>query len=115
MIFIRIFKKSDMSIGKRLTEKEQGKIEALRKEGHSYRDIVEKINRSSTVVHNFIKLGTKYGLIGKIEGDYYSQKEDCFKQKCSTQVISKVNYISGTIRQFLQFLCLRILTDYKIL
>ena len=54
-----------MSTGVRLTKKEQGKIDALRKEGYSYRDIGKKIKRSHNVVANYLKQGQKYGLIGK--------------------------------------------------
>ena len=51
-----------MSSGRRLTQKEQGKIDALRAEGYSYRDIDKKIKRSCTVVHNYIKLVRNDGL-----------------------------------------------------
>ena len=51
-----------MSSGTRLSQREQGKIEVLRREGLSYRVIAKKIKRSSTVVHNCIKLGKNYGL-----------------------------------------------------
>lgn len=51
-----------MSSGRRLTEKEKGKIDALRAEGYNYRAIAKKINRSATVVFNYIKLGQNYGL-----------------------------------------------------
>lgn len=51
-----------MSSGRRLSEKEKGKIEALRAEGLTYREIAKKIKRSTTVVHNCIKLGKNYGL-----------------------------------------------------
>lgn len=51
-----------MSLGLRLTEKEQGKIDALKKEGYSNRDIAKKIKRSHSLVDNYIKLGDKYGL-----------------------------------------------------
>lgn len=54
-----------MSIGKRLTEREQGKIDALRAEGYAFRQIAQKIKRSSTVVYNYLKLGKKYGLKGR--------------------------------------------------
>ncbi len=53
-----------MSIGKRLTEKEQGKIEALRAEDLSNREIAKKIKRSPKVVNNYLKLKDKYGLKG---------------------------------------------------
>ena len=54
-----------MSKGIRLTEKEKGKIEALRAEGYTYREVAKKIKRSVDVVHNYVKLGEKYGLRGK--------------------------------------------------
>ena len=54
-----------MSIGIRLTEKEQGRIDALKSEGYSNRDIAKKIKRSHNVVNNYLKLGEKYGRVGK--------------------------------------------------
>jgi transposase len=51
-----------MSIGKRLTEKERGKIDALKAEGYSNREVANKIKRSPKVVNNYLKLGEKYGL-----------------------------------------------------
>ena len=45
-----------------MTQKEQDKIDSLGYEGYVYRDISQNINRSSTVVHNYIKLRTKFGL-----------------------------------------------------
>ena len=53
-----------MSIGKRLTKKEQGKIEALMSENFTVREIAAKIKRSATVVHNYLKLKKEYGLKG---------------------------------------------------
>jgi transposase len=54
-----------MSIGKRLTEKEQGKIDALKREGYSNREVAKKIKRSPKVVNNYLRLGDKYGLKGR--------------------------------------------------
>ena len=54
-----------MSIGKRLTEREQGKIDALKTEGYSNREVAKKIKRSLRVVNNYLKLGEKYGLKGR--------------------------------------------------
>jgi transposase len=54
-----------MSIGKRLTEREQGKIDALKAEGFSNREVAKKIKRSPKVVNNYLKLGEKYGLKGR--------------------------------------------------
>jgi IS30 family transposase len=54
-----------MSRGKRLSEKEKGKIEALRSERYSERQIATKIKSSKTVVHNYLKLKHKYGSKGK--------------------------------------------------
>jgi len=54
-----------MSIGTRLSQKEQGKIDALKSEGYSNREIAKKIKRSHKVVNNYLKLGNKYGLTGK--------------------------------------------------
>jgi transposase len=51
-----------MSRAKRLTAKEQGKIEALKKEGYSNRSIAKKIKRSPTVVDNYSRLKDNYGL-----------------------------------------------------
>jgi transposase len=48
-----------MSIGKRLQEREQGKIDALKAEGYSNREIAKKIKRSANVVNNYLKLGKK--------------------------------------------------------
>jgi transposase len=56
--------KNIMSIGKRLQEVEQGKIDALKAEGYSNREIAKKIKRSANVVNNYLKLGKKYGLKG---------------------------------------------------
>ena len=41
-----------MSSGRRLSQKEQDKIDALRAEGYTYRAIAIKIKRSATVVFN---------------------------------------------------------------
>ena len=54
-----------MSIGKRLTQKEQGKIDTLKSEGYSNREVAKKIKRSLNVVNNYLKLGDKYGLKGR--------------------------------------------------
>ena len=54
-----------MSIGKRLTEREQGKIDALKAENFSNREVEKKIKRSPKVVNNSLKLGKKYGLKGR--------------------------------------------------
>lgn len=54
-----------MSIGKRLTDREQGKIDALKGEGYSNREVAKKIKRSPKVVNNYLKLGDKYGLKGQ--------------------------------------------------
>lgn len=43
---IIILIKTAMSRGKRLTEKEKGKIDALLSEKHSHREIAKKIKRS---------------------------------------------------------------------
>jgi transposase len=63
--FTKITYTPAMSIGKRLSLKEQGKIDSLRQEGYSYREIAGKIKRSSTLVWNYVKKGEKYGLKGK--------------------------------------------------
>lgn len=62
---IIILIKTAMSRGKRLTEKEKGKIDALLSEKHSHREIAKKIKRSHKVVNNYVKLGEKYGLKGR--------------------------------------------------
>lgn len=50
-----------MPRGNHLTEKEQGKIDALLSENFSKRQIAKKIKRSDNVVRNYIKLGANYG------------------------------------------------------
>jgi len=54
-----------MSIGKRLTEREKGKIDILKAENYSNRAIALKIKRSPKVVNNYVNLKDKYGLKGK--------------------------------------------------
>lgn len=54
-----------MSKGKRLTEYERGKIDALHSRKESERKIAFAIKRSKTVVHNYLKLQEKYGLKGR--------------------------------------------------
>ena len=51
-----------MSLKKSLTAKEQGKIDALKKEGYSNWAMAKKIKRSSTVVDNYSRLGVGYCL-----------------------------------------------------
>jgi IS30 family transposase len=51
-----------MSLGTRLTAKEQEKIDDLKKEAYSNRQIAKKIKRSSTVIDNYSRLKGKYGL-----------------------------------------------------
>jgi transposase len=51
-----------MSHGKRLSEKEKGKIDLLKSQNLSHREIAKKIKRSLNVVNNYIKLGDNYGL-----------------------------------------------------
>ena len=53
-----------MSCGKRLSEKEKGKIDGLLSENYSHRQIAKKIKRSNKVVSSYIKLGDNYGLKG---------------------------------------------------
>lgn len=50
-----------MPRGTKLTESEKGEITAYCNCGMSLRQIASKINRSLTLVHNYIKLGNKYG------------------------------------------------------
>lgn len=53
-----------MSRGKRLSQLEQGKIQALRSQGLTYRQINKKIKRSCCVIHNYYKSPHTYGLKG---------------------------------------------------
>lgn len=50
-----------MGSGKQLTEREKGQISAFNGTGLSIREIARKINRSKTVVLNFLKKGEDYG------------------------------------------------------
>ena len=54
-----------MSLGKRLIEREKGKIEALVAAKKSYRKIAKIIKRYKTVVGNYRMLGSSYGLKGE--------------------------------------------------
>lgn len=54
-----------MSLGKRLSEREKGKIDALLASKKSDREIAKIIKRSKTVVGNYRRLGSRYGLKGK--------------------------------------------------
>lgn len=47
---------------KRIKQKEQGKIDALRGENFSIRGTASKIKRSIIVLHNYFKLKKKYVL-----------------------------------------------------
>ncbi|KAF8790652.1 hypothetical protein HNY73_005640 [Argiope bruennichi] len=49
-----------MAMGKKLTDRERGQIEALSSTGMSSRAIAIKIGRSKTVVNNFLKLKDNY-------------------------------------------------------
>lgn len=49
-----------MPRGKQLSEEEKGKIQAYHEEGLSNREISRRLNRSSCVIDNFLKLGSKY-------------------------------------------------------
>lgn len=49
-----------MPRGKQLSEEEKGKIQAYHEEGLSNREISRRLKRSSSVVDNFLKLGSKY-------------------------------------------------------
>lgn len=53
-----------MSRKHRLSEKEKGKIDLLKSEGFSNREIAKKIKRSPTVVNNYVNLNDNYGLKG---------------------------------------------------
>lgn len=53
-----------MSRGKRLSEREKGKIDILKSQNLSNREIAKKIRRSPTVVDNYVKLKDEYGLKG---------------------------------------------------
>jgi transposase len=53
-----------MPAGAQLAEKEKLKIEVLKSNGWGIREIARKIKRSPTVVSNYIKLKSKYGLKG---------------------------------------------------
>ena len=49
-----------MPRGIKLNEKEKGSIEAYRSCGMTIREIAEHLQRSITVVHNYIKMGRTY-------------------------------------------------------
>jgi len=51
-----------MSKGKRLTEYERGKIDGFRSNGAKLKEIAQRLNRSTTVIHNYLKSGRNYGL-----------------------------------------------------
>ena len=53
-----------MSRGKKLSEKEKGKIDLLKSGKLSNRAIAKKIKRSRTVVNNYVRLKDNYGLKG---------------------------------------------------
>ena len=68
-----------MSISIRLTEKEQGRIDALKSEGYSNRNIAKKIKRSHNVVNNYLKLRiirTGREERSKNKGHAHTQEED---------------------------------------
>lgn len=50
-----------MPKGQFLNEKEKTSIHIYKKLGHSNRKIARMLNRSETVVRNFIRLGDQYG------------------------------------------------------
>lgn len=50
-----------MPRGKRLTEREIGKIEALRQEGQGIREIARKIGRTPCLVSTYLKNPDEYG------------------------------------------------------
>lgn len=52
-----------MSKAKRLSEYERGKIDGLRSENKSLSQIAKIINRSKTVVHNYLKNRENYGIV----------------------------------------------------
>jgi transposase len=54
-----------MSKGKRLTEYERGQIDAFRSNGAKLKEIAQRLKRSTTVIHNYLKSGQNYGLKGK--------------------------------------------------
>lgn len=51
-----------MGTGKTLSEREIGAIEVLKTDGKSTREIARAINRSKTVVLNYLKNPLNYGL-----------------------------------------------------
>ena len=57
--------KPTMSKAKRLTDYEKGKIEGLKFNNLSIREIAKIIKRSKTVVHNYLKLKGNYGKNGR--------------------------------------------------
>ena len=44
-----------------LNDHEKGQIDALKKQGYNLRQIATEINRSITVVFNYLKLGDRHG------------------------------------------------------
>ena len=54
-----------MSRGKRLSEKEKGKIDILKSQKLSHRRIAKEIKRSLAVVNNYVKMGDNYGMKGR--------------------------------------------------
>lgn len=50
-----------MGRGKALSEYQKGQIDALQREGKTLRDIGEAVNKSKTVVGNYLNLGENYG------------------------------------------------------
>ena len=78
----------------KLNEKEKGSIEAYRSCGMTIREIAEHLQRSITVVHNYIKMGSTYcsqkrtGRVSKISGkDKRNIISVATKKKCSASKI----------------------------
>ena len=55
-----------MGCGNSLIDDEKGMIDAFEKDGHSQREIAQKINRSMCAVNNYIKIGTKHPKIFQV-------------------------------------------------
>lgn len=58
-----------MPSGKRLTDAEQFSIKLFKDEGYSNRQIAIRINRSETVIRNFLKKGNTYGVKAPTKGN----------------------------------------------
>ncbi len=88
-----------MPLDSKLSEFEKGKVIIFKSSGLTAHPIATKLNRSRTVIYNFLKNPSKYGQqrhTGRPSSVSLSKKRmkirrDCFKKQTSTEIQQESN------------------------